>query len=485
MDPEPLEEVPDSDSSVGHTIQLRRRAGRPPRLFKFSVASLGAVLAYLACNAHVADPIHLYLGLVIVVLGFLPALLWLKHSRFGLPVFETFMATTVTAYGVPLISGQNQLLNYSVATITAAGFAVVLFQAVALLTYVSTRARPKHTRAWTRNVVSGDISRYLGYGMALSTAYIVVDQFTNWIPNDLEGPVRATCIGLGTIATFVECRLWGQGALPQRQKAIFVIQLVIQVLFSLVSIFLVQAISILILGLLAYVSGSKRFPVLTVALLLPLFAILHHGKSAMREKYWVNYAPLPTFAQLPDFFTEWIEDGLVSEPAGGDPAEKHSLLDRTSLIQILCLVVANTPDHLPYLNGETYLQIPGQFVPRFFWPNKPVGHISTYTLSIYYGLQNAEDTEKTTIGFGLLTEAYANFGYIGVVLIGFLFGTAFKKFSGWAADSPILSYPGMVMIVLMAWSFQDEMTLSLWLSSLYQACLVVCAVPFVLGDFIG
>jgi hypothetical protein len=454
-------------------------------LFKFSLGGLGVVLFYLAYNAKVADPFHLYLGLLIVGLGFLPALLWLKQSNFGLPIFETFIATTVTAYGIPLVSGHDQLLNYSVETITASALAVVLFQVVAIVAYVSVRAAPKRTRTWTRNVVSGDISQYLGYGMALSTAYTVIDQFTNWIPGDLEGPVRATCAGLGTIATFIECRRWGLGDLPRRQKAFFVFQLVVQVIFNLVSLFLVQAISILILGLLGYISGSKKFPVLTVVILMPIFGILHQGKSAMREKYWVNNAPLPSFAQLPDFFSEWITDGLSEAPAGEDPNEKHSILDRTSLIQMLCLVVANTPDHLPFLNGETYAQVPGQFVPRFFWPEKPVGHISTYTLSIYYGLQNSEDTEKTTIGFGLLTEAYANFGYFGVGFIACLFGVAFKKLTGWASASPILSYPGMILIVLLAWSFQDEMTLSLWLSSLYQACLVVCAVPFVLRNFLG
>jgi hypothetical protein len=481
-------EFSDSDggnASIGHAVELRRTSGRPPRLFVFSVVGLGVTLCYLANNAKVADPLHLYLGLLIVGLGFLPALLWLKRSSFGLPIFETFMATTVTAYGIPLISGHNQLLNYSVETITASALAVVLFQAVAILAYINIRAAPKRTRAWTRNVVSGDVSRYLGYGMALSTAYTVIDQFTNWIPSDLEGPIRATCAGLGTIATFVECRRWGLRELPQRQKTVFVIQLIVQVVFSLVSLFLVQAISILILGLLGYISGSKKFPALTVIILLPIFGVLHHGKSAMREKYWVDNAPLPTFGQIPDFFGEWITDGLAGSPPGGDPNEKHSILDRTSLIQMLCLVVANTPDHLPYLNGETYAQVPGQFVPRFFWPQKPVGHISTYTLSIYYGLQNAEDTEKTTIGFGLLTEAYANFGFFGVAIIGCLFGVAFKKITGWARDSPILSYPGMIMIVLLAWSFQDEMPLSLWLSSLYQACLVVCAVPFVLRNFLG
>src|SRR5208282_5564556 len=126
-----------------------------------------------------------------------------------------------------------------------------------------------------------------------------------------------------------------------------------------------------------------------------------------RAKYWEGRAPAPTMMELPDFFGEWVVDGLATTQRGEAPIEKVSLLDRTSLIQILCLVVSNTPDRLPFLDGQTYAQIPAQFVPRFFWPEKPVGHISTYTLAVYYGLQNIEDTQKTTIGFGMLTEAYA------------------------------------------------------------------------------
>jgi len=207
----------------------------------------------------------------------------------------------------------------------------------------------------------------------------------------------------------------------------------------------------------------------------------------MREKYWEGHSPPPTFAQLPAFFGEWVSDGVQTTQPGDAPAEKHSLLDRTSLIQILCLVVSITPDRQPYMYGETYAQIPAQFVPRILWMGegeKPVGHISTYTLAVYYGLQRMEDTQKTTIGFGLLTEAYANFGLVGVALVSFLFSVLFKKICGWAAESPILSYPGMILIVLSAWSFQDELTLSIWLTSLYQACLVVCAVPYFLKLFL-
>ncbi|MGA2694233.1 MAG: O-antigen polysaccharide polymerase Wzy, partial [Opitutaceae bacterium] len=394
---------------------------------------------------------------------------------------ETFMVTTVPAYGIPLVSGHDQLQTYEQDTITKTAIAVVLFQAVAITAFLMTEARPKRTPLWRRNAVSGEITNYLGYGMFLAIAYSLVENFTDLIPDNLEGPIRAICFGIGIIATFVGCRRWGQGELQHYKKMGFAVQLAVLVASSLVSLFLVQAISTLLLALLGYVSGSKKFPLMATAILLPIFAILHQGKSTMREKYWDGGAPRPTAADLPAFFGEWINDGLATAPTGGPIVEKHTLLDRTSLIQIMCLVISVTPDKRPYLYGETYAQIPGQFVPRIFWPGKPVGHISTYTLAIYYGLQRVEDTQRTTIGFGLLAEAYANFGFGGVCIVAYVFGALFKKISGWASESPILSYPGMILIVLMAWSFQDELTLSIWLSSLWQACAVVCVVPFMLN----
>ena len=50
----------------------------------------------------------------------------------------------------------------------------------------------------------------------------------------------------------------------------------------------------------------------------------------------------------------------------------------------------------------------------------------------------------------------------------------------WTLHSPIISYPGLFMILLMAWSFQIELPMSAWISSLYQAALAVLGIPFVL-----
>ena len=482
--PSPAAPGTTSGALLARPARGRAQALRRSRnLFSFGLTAVVVALGYFIYGARVADPLHLYLGLAMIVLSAWPSLLWARRAEYGLPLFEVFMLTGITTYAVPLLTGHQALQRFEPATITTAGIGVVLFQVVANLAFALTRSHPRRGRFWQEEIFSRDLSRYLTYGMVLTTVYTAVILLTTWIPPELEGALRSICYGVGIIATFLQCRRWGQGQLRPPEKFGFTVLLAAQVVFSWAALYLIGGISILLLGLLGYVSGSKKIPLLTLAVVLPVIAILHNGKAAMRAKYWETGAAMPaSLAALPPFFSEWIDDGL-------DPAirarteETNRLLERTSLFHIMCLVVSVTPERKPFLEGETYAQIPGQFVPRPLWPGKPPGHISTYTLSIYYGLQRPEDTQRTTIGFGLLTEAYANFGFFGLAGLGLLIGGGFKLVSTWASQSPILSLGGMLMIVLMAWSFQTEFTLSLWLSSFASACLTVLGIPYLTRNF--
>lgn len=452
-----------------------------------SIGTFGLALAlvYYGQNARTADVIHTYLGLLIFVGAALPSILWARRGDYRFPVFEVFMLTGINTYAIPLLSGHIQLATYTDDIITNSAFAILLFQIVANLVYATTTGLPKRTPTWTNEVVSRNITDYLAYGMAITTIYTIISGFTDLIPRDLNSVLRAACFGLGIISTFIQARMWGEGTLPHHRKGIFVFQLFLQVFFSWAALYLIGGLSILVLALLGYVSGGKKIPFFALAIVLPVVGILHNGKSSMRDKYWEGNAPSPTIPELPAFYSEWIGYGLQSSEEQTTRHETPKVLDRTSLFHMLCLVVSQTPDPRPYLGGETYGFIPGQFIPSFFWKDKPPAHIATNTLSVYYGLQVMEATVKTTIAFGLLTEAYANFGLFGMSLIGATFAFFMKKMGCWAANSPILSYPGLVLIVLMAWSFQAELTLAAWLGSFYQACFVVLGIPFLLRNFIG
>jgi hypothetical protein len=218
-----------------------------------------------------------------------------------------------------------------------------------------------------------------------------------------------------------------------------------------------------------------------VVLVLPVIAVLHSGKAAMRDIYWrTAEEPLrPALLELPAFYQHWIELGL--HPPESRPERKRSLaenlLERAALFQMLCLTTDRIPDYYPYLNGETYKDIPAQIVPRVLWPGKPSPHRSNARLAIYLGLVDEEGAEKVSIAFGLICEAYANFGFIGVAVLGLALGAAFKRLTLLGLQAPQFSALGLFLILLTAWSFQVEQVLATWLISLFQATVVVVGIP--------
>jgi hypothetical protein len=461
-------------------------AERARRMSLAVVTALVVTELYFFYNAAVRTPVHLQLGMLIILLAFLPAWRWAKKGRATLPVFEVLIFSTANTYAFPLLSGHEALLRYPVEDVTATALQVLLFQATAIVVHAILPARAGRGRFWREEVIGGTLSRWLEHGMTASTAYVIVSTFTDWIPSGIGSVLRAVFFGVGIICTFITSRRFGQGLLSPGEKLLFFANIFAQCAAIGATLVMISAISTLLLALVGYVSASGRVPVFLSAVIFSLLAVLHNGKAEMRARFW---SPLeqrqPIISALPAFYAEWFRHGLsLDDDDEGKNQLTGKLIERTSLLHILCLVVSNSPTPNPFLEGETYADIPGQFIPRFFWPEKPPGHVSTHRLSVYYGLQTEEETARTTIGFGMLAEAYANFGFFGVIGIAAFMAALLKKISGFVEGGPLLSYGGILMVILLAWSFQVEFTLSLWLSSLYQACVAVLGLPFILRKFI-
>lgn len=454
-------------------------------LFVVGVLGLLALEAYFYFTAEVRDPVHLPVALAILFFAALPALLWARRGRASLPIFETMMLTGANAYALPLLNGHSQLVFYAPEDITTAGLAVLVFQIVALGAYEFTRGRPSTHPFWRESVISDDLGRWLTYGMLLNSGYVIVSTFTDLIPLEIGSILRAVFFGIGIVCTFITARRLGEGRLSPGEKLFFLANLFIQCGALVSTLYLVGAVSLLLLALVGFVSGSGRIPLLVPGLALLALGVLHNGKDEMRDKYWEGGRTQPALGELPAYFSEWVGYGLRKDDPADEEKIAGKLIERTSLFHIMCLVVSTTPHSQPFLDGETYRDIPAQFVPRLLWPEKPPGHVSTSKLSVYYGLQTEEDTLTTTIGFGMLCEAYANFGWWGLAALGAFFGVGIKKVQSWALESPLFSYGGLITVILLAWSFQVEFTLSLWLASLYQACLAVLLIPFALRRLLG
>jgi hypothetical protein len=397
------------------------------------------------------------------------------------------MALCANTYALPLLTGHQQLAFYPAETLTAAGIAVVAHQVAAIAAYLLVRGHPGRSRFWRDSVVSAETERLISHGLVISTVYMGIASFTEWIPAEAGSVLRAVFNGVSILCTFVAAQRWGRNELSATERWLFGTALTAQILIMSSGLLLISAVTLCGIGLLGYLSAGRRVPWTALVVLFVAFAVLHNGKSQMRELYWEQEKPPPTFTELPAFYLEWVEFGLHL-PLVGDsdaPTATARLLERTSLFHILCLVVHYTPDRQPHLGGETYGYVLPQLVPRVFWPEKPRSHIATYRLSTYYGLQEEEATYKTTIAFGLLAEAYANFGLFGGILIGVCFGALLKKVQVLSTHSPMFSLAGMMMIILTAWSLNAELTLAAWVSSLFQALLVVLGGPLLLRALAG
>ncbi|MBI2517766.1 MAG: O-antigen polysaccharide polymerase Wzy [Opitutae bacterium] len=471
------------ETVVDYSILGGAHAQRGRKLFLTGLGLLAAALAYLAYRADVGDILHLYLGLIMFALAAVPALLWARDGGSRFPVFETVLILTANAYAMPVLNRHEQLAGYSPEVITRACLAVIIYQLTAIITYQSVRGLPGRTRFWRESLISTGVEKFIVYGLIGSTVYIWISTFTSWVPGELESILRAVFYGVGILCTFISTQRWGRGELTRTEKIVLVCTLVPQLLVMCIGLILISAISLIGIALLGYLSGGKRIPWVVFAAAFAILAVLHTGKTPMREKYWEQKLPQPTVAQLPAYFAEWFEYGLQPSSEGKTASQK--MLERTSLMHILCLIIDYTPARQDYFYGKTYGYVIPQLVPRFFWPEKPRSHIATYELAIYYGLQDEQATSTTTIAFGLLAEAYANFGLFGAFLLGLFWGFWLKKLQIWSTFSPMFSFAGLFMVLLTAWAFSAELTMAAWVSSLEQAVIVVLGAPLLIRALLG
>jgi hypothetical protein len=479
----PSQSEPPLETAHDYSLLGGEHLERGRRLFTTGVILLAAALIYLGYEANTDSSLHIIQGLLIFSLAVLPSLLWARSGGSRFPVFETIMMLCANAYAIPMLNAREQLAGFGDEVITRSGWAVLLYLVCANATYFLTRGEPGRGRFWVESLISPQVEKMMVYGMTVSTLYILASVFTNWIPAQLISPLRAVFFGLGILCTFIGAQRWGRDEMTAGEQALFAANLILQMAAMSVSLVLISALSLIGIGMLGYLSGGKRIPWLLIGATFIVISVLHNGKTRMREKYWEIDYPQPTISQVPAFYAEWFEHGL--EPSEGNKTASRKLLERTSLMHILCLIDAYTPSRQDYLYGSTYRHVVTQLIPRFFWPDKPRSHIATYELSIYYGLQREEDTEATTIAFGLLAEAYANFGFFGSVLLGLFWGITLKKMQIWSTFSPMFSFAGLLMVLLTAWGFSAELTMAAWVSSLEQAVLVVLGIPWLIKTFFG
>jgi hypothetical protein len=214
-----------------------------------------------------------------------------------------------------------------------------------------------------------------------------------------------------------------------------------------------------------------------------MLAVLHAGKFELRNTYWahgVSEGQEISVGQIPSVMVDWFAAGVDALWSGGAESD---VLERASLLHMLVLVQRTTPDYIPYLEGETYALLPSMLVPRFVDPEKTVSQAALNLLSIRYGLQTLESVARTTIGWGLVSEAYANFGYWAVIMVGALFGAICGALMRLSVGAPPNSLPMFITIAATLVLLNVEADFAYLMTTLVQtlaAILIVAALAYLL-----
>ncbi len=113
-----------------------------------------------------------------------------------------------------------------------------------------------------------------------------------------------------------------------------------------------------------------------------------------------------------------VEDFLLENEDFLRDREKYATVVRFSHIEEFAGVVRLTKDE-GFKYGDTYGYFPLAFIPRYFWPDKPVlayGNDFGKTIGLI-----AESDDLTSVNVSLPAEAYWNFGALGFIVLLFPF----------------------------------------------------------------
>lgn len=433
-------------------------------------------------------PMHLWWGIAICLASMLPGYLWALGKAPGFPIFPIFAITHLWAFGLPVLTAHPVIMNYPPANIQMACGTVVGFLIVSTVVWLRIARTPAHATS-IRLIDTQAGSGLVWLPVIASIAYNLISLADRTeILGQFNSIIRASILGLNTLAVFILCIRWGNGQLSQRARPVLATLLFLQLATDVASLLLIGAMTTFLIALVAYTAGKGRVPYLPVIAVVLAFTFLHVGKSGMRERYWHNDStvilqPL----EIPGWYAEWIDASLTASTAdlggeivGRQKDEAQPLWWRSSTMQLLLLAQDLTPSQLPFMDGETYEIIPQLIIPRVLNPNKLRTHEGTHRLNVHYGMQRYEDTFTTTIGWGLLNEAFANYGLKGVAGLAIVIGALYGWVTRFSAPGTLLSLRALFAILVLSYAFQTEFSAGVYISALFQSSMALVALSFVI-----
>jgi hypothetical protein len=439
----------------------------------FFLVCLGYLLYRLAW-----DPINIQISALIIALAaLLPGYLWAKGRSSGLPIFPLHTFMLIWPFALPLVAGHPLIKVYNEDEILFSALSVVLYALSATAVwYLVTRRGYKVRKAY---YVIPEKHGYKFFISSLVLGSVFIQLLLGGVITLDPGVfaiVRSIILSFMVIAMFVLAYQMGRREISRFQTMAFIVAALYNLIVQCATLYLVGAMASTVIALVGYAVGRQCVPWKSLLIAIMVFGLLQAGKQEIRERYsfW-NPRPI-TLIEIPDLLMDWIGAGVSEFINVKDKSSSSPIYERVSLIHILLFVERATPRDIPYLDGATYEIIPSVLIPRFFNPDKMSPHTAGKILNIHYGIQTEKGTTRTAIGWGILNEAYANFGLMGIISVACFIGFIFGLVGRWTAGAPLLSLENLVGITFIMNAIQMEETMAVMASVLFQSLVILILV---------
>jgi hypothetical protein len=435
----------------------------------------------------------------------LALVIW-QSAGVGLPLLPLLAIQHFVVYGVPLITGNEIVLGYPEMLVDKTGFEVLILIVACSASWrfgmqlLPAGAPVAHALrvfvAEGNNVLNrvGIALIAVAAGYELLNSLKIISQIMGVLPNGTQSILVAMTNATGMSGYFLVAMFVASGEARSSTRRIFWPILTGHLFLLTSSLLLSSVLNIIGAVVIGLFWGSGRMPRRFLFICAAILSFLNLSKFEMRDRYWTSQEEGISkvgFTDLPAYYWEWV--GHSTDKLLGDSEEdndetkdkkKQTMFSRMNNLQNLLFVADNVAtQNTPLLGGETYAIIPPLLIPRILWPEKPRTHEGQIMLNVHFGRQARADSFNTYIAWGLLPEAYGNFGPVwGAVILGVALGLVFAWLETATAAKPLLSLEGMVTFVLfigIATSF--EMVSSVLVTSLFQSVVTIslACLPFV------
>ncbi len=476
--------------SVTYQSVFYRHTHLYKKLQRIVIVSL--LLASIVIVLQGAEPYSTLGALLLTYASTLPLLLWLSTPLRGIPIFPIFALPFVASYAIPLIIDHPVVIQFSPWQHFTAALYISTFLLLTTLVwwlFLQIKNRPPVSYYCFQEQTFVPLFTTVVF---LALVYHIF-VFSGWIGfgYSLQAITNIVVEVSSSLAAFILGFMWGQGRLTFKQKAFFLVILLLTCFLQSMSLVLLAPVTKLVIVATAVVFGGKRLNYLFLVLLIPLFILLHFGKYEMRAKYWGEEAPRISLFQVPFVVAEWYGHSVAylttSEQDHGLELEqvpeevgRRRFFERLSLMHMFLEVKKFAGHEVPYLNGQTYVVLFEALLPRVLYPAKVSSHHSMHLLSMTYGHQTLEDTYSTHIAWGMVAEAWANFGLPGLFYLSVLLGIGFGLVHVYTRYLPLLSFRGCAGALLCASAIQaHSTTLAIFLVSVFHSFVVLLLIAYV------